>query len=63
MATRGRNDDPGQMDNHINPSPLSTTPEESTAVRSTIEEKLADEMGHASFPASDPPATWTWDPR
>jgi len=23
----------------------------------------ADEMGCASFPASDPPATWTWDPR
>jgi hypothetical protein len=20
-----------------------------------------DEMGEASFPASDPPATWTWD--
>jgi len=23
----------------------------------------AEEMGSASFPASDPPATWTWDPR
>lgn len=23
----------------------------------------AEEMGNASFPASDPPATWTWDPR
>jgi hypothetical protein len=22
----------------------------------------ADDMGEASFPASDPPATWTWDP-
>ena len=21
-----------------------------------------DEMGEWSFPASDPPATWTWDP-
>ena len=21
-----------------------------------------DEMGEASFPASDPPAVWTWDP-
>ncbi|HET8565859.1 MAG TPA: hypothetical protein VFL77_05235 [Solirubrobacterales bacterium] len=20
-----------------------------------------DEMGHASFPASDPPAVWTWE--
>jgi hypothetical protein len=22
----------------------------------------AEEIGAASFPASDPPATWTWDP-
>jgi hypothetical protein len=22
-----------------------------------------DEMGEWSFPASDPPATWTWEPR
>jgi hypothetical protein len=22
----------------------------------------ADDMGEASFPASDPPAVWTWDP-
>jgi hypothetical protein len=22
----------------------------------------ADQTGEASFPASDPPATWTWDP-
>jgi hypothetical protein len=22
----------------------------------------AEEMGASSFPASDPPATWTWDP-
>ena len=21
-----------------------------------------DDMGEASFPASDPPAVWTWDP-
>lgn len=21
----------------------------------------ADEAGHASFPASDPPAVWTWE--
>lgn len=21
----------------------------------------ADEIGHASFPASDPPAAWTWE--
>lgn len=21
-----------------------------------------DEVGEASFPASDPPAVWTWDP-
>lgn len=21
----------------------------------------ADETGHASFPASDPPAAWTWE--
>jgi hypothetical protein len=23
--------------------------------------RLADEMGEASFPASDPPAVWTWE--
>jgi hypothetical protein len=22
-----------------------------------------DDMGEWSFPASDPPATWTWEPR
>ena len=22
-----------------------------------------DDVGEASFPASDPPAVWTWDPR
>jgi hypothetical protein len=26
-------------------------------------EVSAEDMGAASFPASDPPATWTWDPR
>jgi hypothetical protein len=30
--------------------------EEPTATRPTVEE-----MGEWSFPASDPPATWTWD--
>lgn len=31
--------------------------EAATAVRPTV-----DEMGEWSFPASAPPATWTWDP-
>jgi hypothetical protein len=33
------------------------TPEAATSDRPTV-----DEMGEWSFPASDPPATWTWDP-
>ena len=24
--------------------------------------RTVDDMGEASFPASDPPAVWTWDP-
>lgn len=24
--------------------------------------RIVDLMGESSFPASDPPATWTWDP-
>jgi hypothetical protein len=27
-----------------------------------IERPTVDEMSEWSFPASDPPATWTWDP-
>jgi hypothetical protein len=30
--------------------------EEATSTRPTV-----DEMSEWSFPASDPPATWTWD--
>jgi hypothetical protein len=30
--------------------------EEATSMRPTV-----DEMSEWSFPASDPPATWTWD--
>ena len=32
-------------------------PDASRSDRPTV-----DEMGEGSFPASDPPATWTWDP-
>ena len=32
-------------------------PDASRSDRPTV-----DEMGAWSFPASDPPATWTWDP-
>jgi|tagenome__1003787_1003787.scaffolds.fasta_scaffold13899543_1 hypothetical protein len=32
-------------------------PNSSLAGRPTV-----DDMGAWSFPASDPPATWTWDP-
>ena len=30
--------------------------DEATSTRPTV-----DDMGEWSFPASDPPATWTWD--
>lgn len=33
--------------------------EENAAVR----RPTVDEMGEWSFPASDPPATWNWEPR
>jgi len=36
--------------------------DEPAAVR-PCREVDSEEMGAASFPASDPPATWTWDPR
>jgi hypothetical protein len=29
--------------------------------RRTAGERVEDELGEASFPASDPPASWTWD--
>jgi hypothetical protein len=42
------------------PEPEQPTPavdeEEPTSTRPTV-----DEMSEWSFPASDPPATWTWD--
>jgi hypothetical protein len=48
-------------------TPLSGPPPPATATEQTIEEDRAstrptvDEMSEWSFPASDPPATWTWD--
>jgi hypothetical protein len=31
--------------------------------RTTFRSPTVDEMSEWSFPASDPPATWTWAPR
>jgi hypothetical protein len=46
-------DEPPQAaDEEPPPRPASKAP-----ARPTV-----DEMGEWSFPASDPPATWTWDP-
>jgi hypothetical protein len=46
----------------------SAAPEElprpaSDAGTSTPRRPTVDETGEWSFPASDPPATWTWEPR
>lgn len=35
----------------------------SDAAAATPPRPTVDEMSEWSFPASDPPATWTWDPR
>ena len=46
-------------------------PDPDSAVRAVAGERVpdppatrpsVDDMGEASFPASDPPAVWTWDP-
>lgn len=34
----------------------------SDAAAATPPRPTVDEMSEWSFPASDPPATWTWDP-
>jgi len=46
------------------PDPASVAPavaEERVPDRSATRPSV-DDMGEASFPASDPPAVWTWDP-
>jgi hypothetical protein len=48
MATPPRDD--------VELAPIPTAPRSAGDTRPTV-----DEMGEWSFPASDPPATWTWD--
>ena len=43
-------------------TPLEQAVEEGPPEASRSERPTVDEMGEGSFPASDPPATWTWDP-
>jgi hypothetical protein len=45
-----------------NTTPAEQAGEESPPEAATSDRPTVDEMGEASFPASDPPATWTWDP-
>jgi hypothetical protein len=56
----------------IDPEPEVGQPSNSTAPDQTVDQASAsddrslrptvDQMGEWSFPASDPPATWTWEP-
>ena len=41
--------------------PLPAPPPPESNDQTVAEALLMDEMGAASFPASDPPATWTWE--
>ncbi len=43
--------------------PVPTRSEQAPEVRRPAHGVSVEEMGAASFPASDPPATWTWDPK
>jgi hypothetical protein len=53
----------------ITPSGLATLRALGTAARRSPDsaarqrDSTVDEMGESSFPASDPPAVWTWDVR
>ena len=42
--------------------PRRSVPPASSQPGGRVRGASVDEMGEASFPASDPPATWTWDP-
>jgi hypothetical protein len=46
---------PQKLSNEIDAVP--TVPAETAA----IVDPAIDDMGEASFPASDPPSSWTWD--
>lgn len=47
---------PEQRPSELEPPARAVEDEEPTSTRPTV-----DEMSEWSFPASDPPATWTWD--
>ncbi len=65
MAHRAKPWQPEDMDNEDPPSliPPAAEPEASpTGNISLAGRPTVDQMGEWSFPASDPPATWNWDP-
>ena len=40
-----------------------TSADVTTEGESSVHRPTVDEMSEWSFPASDPPATWTWEPK
>lgn len=47
---------------HAEPAAITPVSETSTQIRTPCDDRpTVDEMSEWSFPASDPPATWTWD--
>ena len=45
------------------PPTFSASDERETEQRLAADSPTVDQMGEWSFPASDPPAVWTWDPK
>jgi hypothetical protein len=45
------------------PDPVAPAVAEEQVLAPSATRSSVDEMSEASFPASDPPAVWTWDPR
>ena len=63
IVRHGQKDETGHMpEEKPDPDPVPRAAAGERVPDPSATRPSVDDMGEASFPASDPPAVWTWDP-